>query len=119
MLRRVGAFAVSALVLAGCAQQQPPANSTLVKEQGYVAPLKAKYNNVITGLDVKDRTLTIYVEPNAMYSMAEDAEAAMKADALHRWKAAWTSAHPRKHAVLRLIVRDYFGRELSSSSVNV
>lgn len=108
-----------AFAVAACAPQQPPADPTLVKEQNYVAPLKAKYNAVITGVDVKDRTLTLYVEPNAMYSMDEDAEAAMKADALHRWKLAWTSAHPHKHATLRMIVRDYFGRELSTGSVSV
>ncbi len=84
-----------------------------------MAPLKSTYKDVVTGVEVKDRTLTMYVEPNALYSMDESAEAAMKADALNRWKKAWTTAHPHEHAVLRLVVRDYFGREISTSSATV
>lgn len=84
-----------------------------------MAPLKTKYKDVITGTEIRDRTLVIYVEPNAMYSMDEDAEAAMKADALQRFKAAWTRTHPHTHGVLRLDVRDYFGREIGTSSTSV
>jgi len=94
-------------------------NLSLAKEQDAVAPLKSKYKDVITGTEVRDRTLVLYVEPNAMSSMDEQAEADMKADALRRWKQAWTGAHPHRHATLRLEVRDYFGRELSSSTARV
>src|SRR5579884_1286319 len=108
-----------ACALAACSAPAPRVNPVIVKEQAAVAPLKSKYKDVITGLDVKDRTLIMYVEPNAMSSMDEDAEAAMKADALHRWEKAWTSAHPHQHGKLSLSVRDYFGRALSTRSVNV
>lgn len=84
-----------------------------------MAPIKDKYKDVITGIDVKDRTLTVFVEPNAMLSMDEDAEAAMKAGAFARFKSAWESTHPHKHAVLRMVVRDYMGRELSTTSSTV
>ena len=120
MLRRAGVLAALACALAGCAQTAPAnLNSALAKEQDAVAPLKVKYSNVITGVEVKDRTLTVYVEPNAMYSMDEDAEAAMKADALNRWKKAWANAHPHQHGVVRMVVSDYFGRQLSSSSATI
>lgn len=114
-----GAAAVFGCILAACSQPAHSVNPVLAKEQSAVAPLKAKYKDVITGVEVKDRTLILYVEPNAMYSMDEDSEAAMKADALDRWKKAWTSAHPREHGTLHLSVRDYFGRALSTSSVTV
>jgi hypothetical protein len=114
------ALAALACTAGGCAQNAPQrVDPTIAKEQSAVAPLKTKYKDVITGTDVKDRTLVLYVEPNAMYSMDEDSEAAMKADALHRWVTVWTQTHPHKHAVLRLDVRDYFGRRLSSSSATV
>lgn len=118
IVRRV-AFVTFACVLAACTQPAPKQDPTLAKEDAAVAPLKAKYKDVITGTEVRDRTLIMYVEPNAMYSMDEDAEAAMKADALQRFKVAWTRTHPHRHAVLRLDVRDYFGRELNTLTTSV
>ena len=106
-------------VLTACSQPAAPANTVLTKEQAALAPLKTKYKDVVTGLEVRDRTLVMYVEPNAMQSMDEDAEAAMKTDALNRWKLAWTRAHPHQHGKLRLDLRDYFGRELSSRETSV
>lgn len=91
----------------------------LLKEQSAVAPLKAKYKNVVTGTDVQDHTLIVYVDVENMYSMDEDAEDAMKADALARWKKVWTHAHPHKHAVLRLSMRDYYGKEIYTRSASV
>lgn len=118
-LRTLSALAAFACVLSACSQPSQNVDPVLAKEQSAVAPLKAKYTDVITGVEVKDRTLIVYVEPNAMSQMDEDAEAAMKADALSRWTKAWTSAHPHKHGVLRLSVRDYFGRPLYASSATV
>ena len=118
--RRLGALAALACALAGCAQKPAPASDPVAaKEQSALAVLKTKYPNVITGVDVKGRTRIVYVEPNAMYSMDEDSEAAMKAQALGRWKMAWTSTHPHEHGTLHLIVSDYFGRKLFTSSVTV
>jgi hypothetical protein len=54
-----------------------------------------------------------------MLSMDEDAEAAMKTGAFARFKSAWQSTHPHKHATLRMVVRDYMGRELSTASSTV
>jgi len=119
-LRSLGVLAALAYALAGCAQTTAPkANTVTAREQDAVAPLKDKYKDVITGLDVKNRTLVVYVEPNAMYSMDEGAEAAMKAEALRRWKTAWVKEHPRQHGVLRVDVRDYFGREISTDSTTI
>ena len=120
MLHRAGVLVALACALAGCAQTAPAnADPTLAKEQDAVAPLKTTYSNVITGVEVKDRTLVVYVEPNEMYSMDEDAEAAMKADALNRWKKAWTQAHPHQHGVVHMVVNDYFGRKLFTSSATI
>jgi hypothetical protein len=119
MLRGILATATIGCVLAACAPAAPRTSPDLAKEQAAVAPLKTKYKDVVTGVEIKDRTLILYVEPNAMYSMDVDVESAMKAEALSRWKRAWSDTHPHKHATLRLSVRDYFGRELSTSSTTV
>lgn len=118
-LRSIGAIAAFGCVLAACSSPAPSVNPVIAKEQSAVAPLKTKYKDVVTGLDVKGSTLVLYVEPNAMMSMDEDTEDAMKADALARWKKAWSSAHPHQHATVRLSVRDYFGRELSSYTATI
>jgi hypothetical protein len=94
-------------------------NPTLAQEQSAVASLKTKYKDVVQGTDVKGNTLLVYVDVDNMYSMDEDAEDAMKADALNRWKAVWTKAHPHKHATLHLSMRDYYGKEVYASSAKV
>ncbi|HLI97485.1 MAG TPA: hypothetical protein VKT72_15555 [Candidatus Baltobacteraceae bacterium] len=119
MLRTLGALAAIGCVLAACSSPAPHTNPVVAKEQAAVAPLKVKYKDVVTGVDVQGRTLILYVEPNAMYSMDEDAQDAMYVDALQRWKKAWASAHPHEHATVTLSVRDYFGRKISASTAKV
>lgn len=119
-MHRMIAFALCGAVLAACSQ--PPAANTdpvQIKEQSAVAPLKVKYKDVVTGTDVQDRTLVVYVDVNNMYSMDEDAEAAMKADALSRWKSVWSSTHPHKHGVLHVSLRDYYGKEVYAASATI
>ena len=118
-LRRLGALAVLACLLGACSQNPAPTDPVLAKEQSAVAPLKSKYKDVVMGTDVQDRTLLLYVDVNNMYSMDEDAEAAMKADALARWKHIWSAAHPNRHGRVRLSVRDYYGKEIYASSAAV
>ncbi len=116
-LRKAGIVALLAAVLAACSSAPAPnIDPALAKEQDAVATLKTKYAGVVTGTDVKDRTLLMYVDVNAMSEMDEDAESAMKADALQRWKSVWLRAHPHKHGVVHLSVRDYYGKEIYSSS---
>jgi hypothetical protein len=109
------AVAVFSAALSACSTTQKLRASDdpiTVKEQQQVAALKPRYKDVIMGTDVKGETLVIYVDVNAMYSMDEPAEDAMKADALARWKRIWSAAHPGKHAKLSVVLRDYFGNEV-------
>lgn len=107
----------------GCAaaacSQPASVNPVQAKEEAAVAPLKARYKNVVTGTDVKDRTLILYVDVNNMLSMDEQAEIDMKAAALQRWKGVWSKAHAGKHGVVRLSVRDYYGKEIYTKSAAV
>jgi len=89
------------------------------REQQKVAILKSQYKDVVMGTDVKDRTLSVFVDMNNMSSMDESAEAEMKAQALALWTRVWSKAHPHRHAVLRLSVRDYYGREVYTATAHV
>ncbi len=113
-------LAACALALPACSGgTSSSANPTLDREQQQAATLKKRYPDVIMGTDVQNRTLAVYVNVDNMYSMDEAAEAAMKADALAQWKRVWASAHAHKHALLRLSVRDYYGKEIYSASARI
>ena len=117
---RTIALLICAIVLSGCSQSQAPKTGAVVaKEQSAASALKAKYKDVVTGTDVQNRTLVVYIDVENMSLMDEDAEAAMKADALRRWKSIWSGAHPHAHGVLHLSMRDYYGKEIYAASARV
>jgi hypothetical protein len=106
--------------LAACSQSSgSAANTVLDKENAAASVLKTRYKDVVMGTDVKGTTLLMYVDVDNMYSMSADDEAAMKADALNRWSKIWSSAHPHRHSLVRLSVRDYYGKEIYASSARV
>lgn len=78
--------------------------------------LKQRYKDVVMGAEVKGNTLVVYVDVNNLYSMDETAEDAMRADTLAQWKRIWGTAHPKKHAKLRVSYRDYYGNEVAGDS---
>ena len=108
-------------LLPACSSAPTAATSDAVtaREQASVDVLKARYKDVITGTDVQNHTLKVYVDVNNMYSMDEQTEADMKTQALALWKRTWTLAHPHKHATLRLSLRDYYGKEVYSATTRV
>lgn len=119
-VRTVSAIAAFAFALAACSQgAQPRVDPAIAREQSAAASIKTQYKDVILGTDVKDRTLTVYVDVNNLYSMDEDSELTMKAAVLARWKRAWSAAHPHKHATLHLSMRDYYGKEIYTASARV
>lgn len=114
-------FLLAAALLAGCSQSAPqsPGDALAARENQALAPLKAKYKPVITGIDAKGTTLDLFVDADQLNSMDEPVEDFMKADALKRWQAIWKAGHPGKHATLRVRLRDYFGEEVFSESAKV
>ena len=118
-IHRTIGLVLCAAVLASCSTPAPSGDTVLQKEQSAVAALKPKYKEIVMGTDVKDRTLILYVDVDKLYSMDEDAEDAMKTDALNRWKAVWASAHPHKHGTVHLSLRDYYGKEIYAGSATV
>lgn len=125
MLRSFGFMLAAAIgssaLLCGCSAPTSSGAGDAVtnREQQAVSDLKTRYKDVVTGTDVQNQTLAVYVDVNNIYSMDEDAEAAMKAQALREWKRVWSAAHPHRHASLRLSMRDYYGKEIYSASTRV
>lgn len=112
---------LAAAFLAGCSQSAPQSadEALAARENQALAPFKAKYKPVITGIDVKGATLDLFVDADQLNSMDEPVEDYMKTEALQRWQALWKSNHPGKHATLRVRLRDYFGEEVFSESAKV
>ncbi len=109
------------LMLAGCSQPAPQgaANTAAAPELRAVEPLKAQYKPVISSFDAKGTTLDVFVDAEAMSEMDDPVEARMEADALKRWRDAWTSNNAGKHATLRVRFRNYFGEDVFSESAKV
>lgn len=112
-------IAFSSLALAACAAAAPKANPTLAQEQRAADAFKARYPAVIMGEDVHDRTLTFYVDVNGLYSLDPQTQDEMQTRALADWKRAWKRAHPHRHAILRLSLRDYYGKEIYAAATRV
>ncbi len=112
---------LAALLLAGCSQSAPRsgADAIAAREDQSVEPLKAQYQPVITGIDVKGPTLDVFIDVDRLNSMDEPVEDQMKAQALTRWRQTWRSNHPGQHATLRVRLRNYFGEEVFSESAKV
>lgn len=110
----------SAAMLSGCGGSTGSGSSPATdREQQSVSNLKTRYKDIVTGTDVQNQTLAVYVDVDKLYSMDEDAEAAMKRQALSEWKRVWSAAHPHGHATLHLSMRDFYGKEIYAASTHV
>lgn len=111
---------LAVLTLAGCSQPAAPAaDPAAAREIQAVAPLKAQYKPVITGIDVRGATLDVFVDAEQFSSMDYDVEGAMKTQALKRWREVWKANHPGQHATLHVRLRNYFGADVFSESAKV
>lgn len=112
------AAALTALVLAACSSPTP--NQRVDEaEVAALAPLKQKYPDIVMGFDVKPQTtLIVSLDLQHYLDADDDTIAALKRDALVRWRAAWVAAHPRAHATLRVHFIDFIGRSVATESTN-
>lgn len=110
--RRICAAAVlTGMLLGGCTPTAlSPAQRIAAHELQRLAPLQTQYKDVVTGLDVQGQTLSVFVDVDNLYSIDEQREDALKAQALARWRRVWSSAHPHAHATLTVLLRDYYGK---------
>ena len=108
-LRRV----ITALALAfatSCASAPTPAQQIVNTEQAALAPLKAKYPNIVTAFNISGKRLDISIDANGYIQTGDDKIDQFKKDAKHAWLAAWTKAHPHEHAKLTVRFMDFMSR---------
>jgi hypothetical protein len=118
-LRRVLVAAAAGLLLVSCSSPPSQEEQTEAAERAALAPLKAAFPDVIMGYDFHGKSVDVSVDLNAMMSMDEDTEDAMKARALRDWSSAWRAQHRKEHGVLTVRIMDFRGRVESSKSVRV
>ncbi|MDE2481797.1 MAG: hypothetical protein KGN02_06370 [bacterium] len=112
--RRVAALALA--LLAACSSPPPSADDTAAAK---LAPLKARYPQVIMGFDVHGTTVNVSVDLDQLVSMDEDKEDAMKAVALKTWAKTWSEVHPHQHASLTMRIIDFRGNQESAAHIKV
>jgi hypothetical protein len=112
---RAVCFALAA-TLAACSSPSPRQQVNDV-EIAAMAPLKHQYPDVVMGFDVRPQsTLIVSVDLQHYIDDDDDTIAAMKRDALARWRAAWVAAHPHAHATLRVRFIDFIGRRVAEEA---
>lgn len=110
--------AILCLVASGCSKPSDQAQVEQ-KERDLLAPLKTTYSDQVMGYDIKETTLDISIDANAVLSMDADAEDAMKGRALRDWKSTWVATHPGQHATVRVRMIDFRGTNYADESAKV
>ena len=102
--------ALSLAFLAACASAPTAQERAAATEQSVLAPLKAKYPDIVTSFDISGKRLDLSIDANGYIRTGDDAIAAFKGEAGAAWRKAWMKAHPGKHATLTLRFVDYVNR---------
>ena len=118
-----GVRILSLLIVAalGAACNSPtPQQRIQAAELNDLAALKRQYPDVVMGFDFRrHNTLVISLDLQQFIEMGDDAVAALKRDALARWRSAWIGEHPHEHGVLRLRFIDFIGRRVADETTKV
>jgi hypothetical protein len=111
-------IALAALVVA--CSGPTPLERVHAAERNDLGALKRQYPDVVMGFDLRhDDTLVISLDLQQYIEMDDDAVAALKRDALARWRSAWMAQHPREHALLHLHFIDFIGRRVADETTGV
>ena len=90
------------------------------REAAEMAPLIAKVKNAaILGTAVEGTTLVISADSEKWSELDDSTEAEFKSAALAGWVKTWKHDHPGGHATLRVMIRNYYGQEITSASKRV
>jgi hypothetical protein len=115
---QMGWIAAAVACIAACSA---PANQGVdQRETAALAPLKSQYPDTVMGFDIRpETTLIVSLDLQHYIDMEDDEIAAMKRNALARWRGVWLSAHPHEHAVLVVRFIDFIGRRVAAESTKV
>jgi outer membrane usher protein FimD/PapC len=112
--------AIAALVLAvtaSCATAQSPQERIESTEQAALAPLKAKYPDLVTAFDLAGNRLDLSIDANAYIQTDDNVVERFKHDAAGAWRSAWMKAHPGQHATLTLRLVDFMSRSWATERI--
>ncbi|HTU69780.1 MAG TPA: hypothetical protein VMF11_05615 [Candidatus Baltobacteraceae bacterium] len=104
-------------LLAACASQPTPQEAVAAKETAALAPLKARYPDIVTAFNLHGTRLDIAIDANGYIATGDDAVARFKKAASQDWKQAWSGAHPHQHATLTVRLIDFIGRTWATERV--
>lgn len=103
----------------GCAPHPTAQEQIETTETTALAPLKAKYPDIVVAFDPKGTRLDISIDANGYISTGDDDVARFKDVISRDWRAAWSAAHPHKHARLTVRLVDFIGRTWVTEHVQV
>ena len=98
------------VALAACAPHPSASEQLTARETAALAPLKAKYPDIVVAFAPQGTRLDISIDANGYISTGDDVVAAFKARASRDWRSAWIAAHPHQHALLTVRMTDFIGR---------
>ena len=85
-----------------------------------LAPLKARYSDIVMGFDIKqDATLIVSVDLQHYIDADDETLVAMRNEALERWRSIWSARHPRAHTIVYVRFIDFIGRKVTQESAPV
>jgi hypothetical protein len=105
---------------AACACSGPSAQDAgTARETAHMQPMRSAYDDTVVGFDPHGTRMDVAIDLNAWETIDDDADAAIKVEALRRWKEAWTAENPGKHATLLVRLIDYHGHEFFRETAKV
>jgi hypothetical protein len=117
-LYRVFSAALVLGVVCACGGPTPQ-EASLAREIAAMQPMRGAFDGTVVGFDAKDTRLDVGIDLNQWETIDDDADQAIKTEALDRWKKAWSKENPGKHATLTVRLIDYHGREFFRESAKV
>jgi len=117
-LYRVFSAALAFVVISACSGPSPQ-EASLAREMAYMQPMRSESNDTVVGFDIKGTQMSVGIDLNEWETIDDDADQAIKTEALSRWKTAWSKENPGKHATLTVRLVDYHGHEFFRETAKV
>ena len=118
VFRTVGILTLAALAV-GCAPHESPAAADADAETAALAPLRAQYDDTVTGFDVSGTTVKVALDLQKYDYMDPDAMPDFRRAVAARWRSVWAARHPHEHALLTVHFIDYFGKTVATETTRI
>jgi ABC-type glycerol-3-phosphate transport system substrate-binding protein len=117
---RMFAAAFAMLIAAACSSAPSPQEASYDREIARMQPMRGDvYSNAVTGFDISGTRMDVSIDLNQYSLIDDDADDAIKRDALNRWKDGWRAENSGKHATLTVRLLDYHGKPWFTETATV